>query len=106
MLETRDGYPPSECESRSDALAGVRELIKICQMKAVDRIGSAFLRRILRRMKQLGINQTELARRMKVTKPYVTKVLRRDVNFSFRTAAKLARALEMDFFPELREREK
>ena len=105
MLETRDGYPPSECESRSDALAGVRERIKIFLMKAVDRIGSAFLRRILRRMKQLGINQTELARRMKVTKPYVTKVLRQDVNFSFRTAAKLARALEMDFLPELRAKE-
>ena len=74
-------------------------------MRTVDRIGSAFLRRILRRMKQLGVNQTELARRMKVTKPYVTKVLRQDVNFSFRTAAKLAHALEMDFFPELREKD-
>ena len=74
-------------------------------MVAVDRIGSAFLRRILRRMKQLGVNQTELAKRMKVSKPYITKVLRQDVNFSFRTAAKLARALEMDFFPELREKQ-
>ena len=55
-------------------------------------------------MKQLGVNQSELARRMKVSKPYITKVLRQDVNFSFRTAAKLARALEMDFFPDLRER--
>ena len=55
-------------------------------------------------MKQLGINQTELARRMKVSKPYITKVLRQDVNFSFRTAAKLARALEMDFIPSLQER--
>ena len=73
-------------------------------VKAIDHIGSAFLRRILRRMKQLGVNQSELARRMKVSKPYITKVLRQDVNFSFRTAAKLARALEMDFFPELRER--
>ena len=53
----------------------------------------------------MGVNQTELARRMRVSKPYVTKVLRQDVNFSFRTAAKLARALEMDFFPELRDRE-
>ena len=74
-------------------------------MLSINHIGSAFLRRILRRMKQLGINQTELARRMKVTKPYVTKVLRQDVNFSFRTAAKLAHALEMDFFPELREKD-
>ena len=73
-------------------------------MTSLDHIGSMFLRKVLLRMKSLGVNQTELARRMKVTKPYVTKVLRQDVNFSFRTAAKLARALEMDFFPELREK--
>ena len=73
-------------------------------VRSVDRIGSSFLRRILLRMKTLGINQSELAKRMKVSKPYITKVLRQDVNFSFRTAAKLAHALEMDFFPELREK--
>ena len=71
-------------------------------MKVVDRIGSAFLRRILRRMKELGMSQTELAQRMKVSRPYITKLLHQDVNFSFRTAAKLANALRMDFFPELR----
>ena len=71
----------------------------------IDHIASAFLRRILRRMRQLGISQTELARRMNVSRPYITKVLSRDVNFSFRTAAKLANALKMDFFPDLRERE-
>ena len=71
-------------------------------MKSVDRIGSVFLRRILQRMKELGVSQTELARRMKVSRPYITKVLNQDVNFSFRTAAKLASALKMDFFPELR----
>ena len=75
-------------------------------MRSLDRIGSAFLRRILKRMRALGINQTELAKRMKVSKPYITKVLRQDVNFSFRTAAKLAQALEMDFIPGLQERGK
>ena len=70
-------------------------------MKAIDKIGSAFLRRILRRMKELGVSQSELAARMHVSRPYITKVLRQDVNFSFRTAAKLARALKMDFSPEL-----
>ena len=74
-------------------------------MRALDHVSLAFLRRILRRMKQLGVNQTELAKRMKVSKPYITKVLRQDVNFSFRTAAKLARALEMDFIPSLQERQ-
>ena len=74
-------------------------------MKPVDHICSAFLRQILRRMKQLGVSQTELARRMHVSRPYITKVLSRDVNFSFRTAAKLANALMMDFFPDLRVRD-
>ena len=51
------------------------------------------------------MSQTDLARQMKVSRPYITKVLRQDVNFSFRTAAKLANALKMDFFPELRPQE-
>ena len=71
-------------------------------MDTLDKIGSAFLRAILLRMKELGINQTELAKRMKVSRPYITKVLRQDVNFSFRTAAKLAQALKMDFMPILK----
>ena len=39
---------------------------------------------------------------MKVSRPYITKVLHEDVNFSFRTAAKLANALKMDFLPSLK----
>ena len=73
-------------------------------MTPVDKIGSAFLRRILKQMKKLGVNQTELARRMNVSRPYVTAVLKHDVNISFLTAAKLARALRMDFFPDLIDR--
>ena len=73
-------------------------------MRSIDRIGSIFLRQVLRRMKQLGLNQSELAKRMNVSRPYITKVLKSDVNISFGTAAKLARALEMDFFPGLREK--
>ena len=42
---------------------------------------------------------------MKVSRPYITKVLHDDVNFSFRTAAKLANALKMDFFPALKPQE-
>ena len=42
---------------------------------------------------------------MKVSRLYITKVLHEDVNFSFRTAAKLANALKMDFFPALKPQE-
>ena len=72
------------------------------QSKAANHLIGAFLRRILLRMKELGVSQTELAKRMKVSRPYITKVLHLDVNITFRTAAKLAGALKMDFFPELR----
>ena len=52
-------------------------------------------------MRELGMNQSELARRMKVSKPYITKVMKGDVNFTFATAARFACALEMDFLPTL-----
>ena len=71
-------------------------------MKAVDRIGSAFLRKLILRMKALGLSQTALAKRMKVSRPYVAKVLSGDVNISFRTAAKFAHALQLDFLPDLK----
>ena len=71
-------------------------------VKAIDRIGSAFLRKLLLRMKALGLSRTALAKRMNVSRPYVTKVLSGDVNISFRTAAKFAHALQLDFFPVLR----
>ena len=51
------------------------------------------------------MSQTELAKRMDVSRPYITKVLHQDVNITFRTAAKLANALKMDFFPDLRPHE-
>ncbi len=71
-------------------------------MNSADRIGSAFLSTLLLRMKALGLSQTALAKRMKVSRPYVTKVLSGDVNISFQTAAKFAQALQMDFFPVLK----
>ena len=80
-----------------EMLAGTMRLdrggIAAGEMTAIDKIGSAFLRRILLRMKELGVSQTELAKRMKVSRPYITKVLHQDVNITFRTAAKLASAL-------------
>ena len=75
------------------------------QSKAANHLICAFLRRILLRMKELGVSQTELAKRMQVSRPYITKVLHQDVNITFRTAAKLASALKMDFYPDLRPQE-
>jgi len=75
-------------------------------MRALDRAGSFFLRAILRRMKALGLNQSALARRMNVSRAYISKALAGDVNFSFSTACRFAKALEMDFMPGLVTRDK
>ena len=36
-------------------------------------------------MKQLGLNQSALAERMNVSRPYISKVLKSDVNIPFAT---------------------
>ena len=72
------------------------------QSKAANHLICAFLRRCLRQMKRLGMNQTDLAKRMQVSRPYITKLMSGDVNITFETALRLAKAVGMDFFPELR----
>ena len=72
-------------------------------MKVVNRVGSIFLRCILQRMKELGISQTELAKRMNASRPYVVKVLYGDVNITLASASRFAEALKLDFFPNLRD---
>jgi len=70
-------------------------------MTSTDRVVSQFLRAVLLRMKARGLNQTSLAKRLNVSRPYVTKVLHGDVNITFGAALRLAKALEMDFVPQL-----
>ena len=65
----------------------------------------AFLRRCISQMKRMGLNQSTLAKRMNVSRAYIAKLMSGDVNITFGTAMKLARALEMDFFPTLTPRE-
>ena len=72
-------------------------------MSATDRVLSQFLRAVLLQMKALGLNQTTLARRLNVSRPYVTKVLHGDVNITLVSAARFAEALKLDFFPDLRD---
>ena len=72
-------------------------------MKVANRVGSIFLRCILQRMKELGISQTELAKRMNASRPYVHKVLYGDVNITLASASRFAEALKLDFFPNLRD---
>ena len=70
--------------------------------KTANHLGTVFLRTILLRMKELGVTKTGLAKKMRVSRPYITNLLSgKDVNITFKTAYRLAKALQMDFFPEL-----
>lgn len=81
-------------------------LLHYKKMKGIDRAGSLFLRAVIKRMKELGLNNTTLAERMNVSRPYVVKVLHGDVNITLGSAARFASALEMDFCPTLLPRNK
>ena len=56
--------------------------------------------RILSRISELGISQADLARRMGVSRPMITRLLTGDSNFQLRTLLQLADALEMDFIAD------
>ena len=79
-------------------------MLHYAAMNTANHLVCAFLRRCILQMKRLGFTQTELARRMKISRPYVTKLLSGDVNITFGAAERLAKALKMDFFPTLKER--
>ena len=66
-----------------------------------NRYGQMFLKGLLLRMKELGVSQGELAARMKTSRPYVCKALHGEINITFASAARFAKALQLDFFPQL-----
>jgi len=57
--------------------------------------------RVHARLAQLHINQAELARRMQVSRPMVTKLLTGESNFQLRTLLRLADALDMELTVDL-----
>jgi transcriptional regulator with XRE-family HTH domain len=51
---------------------------------------------VVRRMDELAISRSELARRLGTSPAYVTKILRGSANFTLASIVKLARALDCD----------
>ena len=62
-----------------------------------ERIKADFTERIWNRLEELELSQAEFARRLNVTPARVTKILDGSTNFTFRTAAAISSALDMDF---------
>ena len=59
-------------------------------MWAVNRCGQMSLKNLSLRMKELGVSQTELAARMKASRPSVSKALHGEVNITFASAVRFA----------------
>ena len=79
--------------------------MKTNEMRYTDEDKAAlmeYLTSIRRRIKAIGISQTEFAQRVGVNQSYISKMLCGKVNISFGAAGRLARAAEMEFFPMLR----
>ena len=52
-----------------------------CGLSPADHAGSVFLCAVLKRMKELGLNQSELDRRMNASRPYVIHPTKRAARF-------------------------
>ena len=61
---------------------------------------------ISERLETLGLTRAELADRMGVSAPYITKLLRGTANLTLDSMVKIANALECDFASEARPRER
>lgn len=64
-----------------------------------------YTEQISERLEALGLTQMELAKRMGVSAPYITKLLRGTANLTLESMVKIANALECEFVPEVRPRE-
>ncbi len=66
----------------------------------------AYSERIRERLETLGLTRAELAERMGVSAPYITKLLRGTANLTLDSMVKIADALECDVVQEVRPRER
>ena len=64
-----------------------------------------FTTKLSQTIKQKGISKAELARRMETSQAYITKLFRGEANLTIASMVKLARCAEMEFHPELKEKE-
>lgn len=53
-----------------------------------------FTENMARRMEELGVSRSELARRLDTSPAYITKILRGEANFTLKSMVKIAHALE------------
>lgn len=60
----------------------------------VDEVKIDFALCVERRLKQLGLSKTDLARQLGTSPAYVTKVLRGDANLTIKTMVELAHAVD------------
>lgn len=62
----------------------------------IGRVKDVFAKALERLMDEEDITRKDLAGRLKVTQPYVTKLLRGDANLSIKTMVKAARAFDSE----------
>lgn len=67
-----------------------------------ERVVYEITEQIHQRMEEIGISRAELAERLNSGKPYVTKILRGNSNFTLQSLEKIAQALEFEGGVEVR----
>lgn len=81
--------------------AALFEQIEKSPHYAASKAAQDFAIQLEKKLREQGMTRAELARRIGKSKPYVTKVLRGEANFTLQTMTALAEAVGARFHPHL-----
>ncbi len=73
------------------------ELARQTHEYKVEGVSLEFTEQIMRRMQELGMSRSELARKVGVKPSYITKILRGDTNYTLDSMVKIATVLDSTF---------
>jgi plasmid maintenance system antidote protein VapI len=91
----------SEPRTVSERFAGLLQRAESTDAYQVDRLKVEISERIYNVMKEQGVSNAELARRLGKSRAYVTKLLRGTTNFTLESLVRIGRALSCEVELEL-----
>jgi cyanate lyase len=91
----------SERKTVTERFAGLLERAELTDAYQVDRLKVEISERIYNVMKEQGVSNAELARRLGKSRAYVTKLLRGTTNFTLESLVRIGRALSCEVQLEL-----
>src|SRR5262245_7538362 len=95
---------PTELQTSSKGFSDIFERLEKTEEYELDALKVELCEQIYLIMEQEDIARAELARRLKTSRAYITKLLQGSANFTLESLVKVARALECNVTVKLKSR--